>query len=111
MQRSTRFAHGSFTTSTIATKNEELYEAQADRHQWKNLADDTRFAAAKANLKKWLPKTNAEHFRGNVAGDRSEAGEKRPGKKTKSTAKTPVRAASGSARRSAVCFDAYSSTQ
>ena len=59
---------------------EELYDAQADRHQWKNLADDAGFAVVKANLKKWRPKTNAEHFRGNAAGNRSEAGEKRPGK-------------------------------
>ncbi|MBP86421.1 MAG: iduronate-2-sulfatase [Planctomycetaceae bacterium] len=59
---------------------EELYDAQADRHQWKNLADDARFAVAKANLKKWLPKTNAEHFRGNAAASRGEAGEKRSGR-------------------------------
>ncbi|MEM7477689.1 MAG: sulfatase-like hydrolase/transferase [Planctomycetota bacterium] len=43
---------------------EELYDNNADPHQWKNLADDARFEATKAELKKWLPKTNAPHYRG-----------------------------------------------
>ena len=53
----------------------------------------------------------AEHFRGNAATRHDEAGEKRLAKKAESTTKAPLRAASGSARRSAVWFDAYSSTQ
>ncbi|MEM9643859.1 MAG: sulfatase-like hydrolase/transferase [Planctomycetota bacterium] len=35
---------------------EDLYDTQADPHQWKNLANDTQFSDAKAALKKWLPK-------------------------------------------------------
>jgi arylsulfatase A-like enzyme len=42
---------------------EELYSAHEDPHQWKNLANDPQYAKAKAELKKWLPKTMAEHFR------------------------------------------------
>jgi arylsulfatase A len=57
---------------------EELYDMTQDPHQWHNLADDARFKAAKAKLKKWLPKTNAEHFRSDVK-------EKQPVNKTKSS--------------------------
>ncbi len=42
---------------------EELYSAHDDPHQWNNLANDPQYAKAKAQLKKWLPKTTAEHFR------------------------------------------------
>ena len=42
---------------------EELYDVSNDPNQWKNLADDSQYAAAKKKLRKWLPKTNAEHFR------------------------------------------------
>ena len=35
--------------------SEELYDAARDPHQWKNLADDPRFADTKTQLKKWLP--------------------------------------------------------
>ena len=41
---------------------EELYDAAKGPHQWKNLANDTAHAPAKAELKKWLPKKNAPHF-------------------------------------------------
>ena len=44
---------------------EELYDVKADPLQRKNVADDTAHASAKAELKKWLPKKNAPHFRGN----------------------------------------------
>ena len=42
---------------------EELYDNATDPHGWNNLADDPRHAAAKAELRKWLPKVNAKHFR------------------------------------------------
>jgi len=34
-----------------------------DLYGWKNLADDPKYAEAKEELKKWLPKVNAKHFR------------------------------------------------
>lgn len=43
---------------------EELYDNEADPYQWKNLASDAQFGDTKSALKKWLPKTNAPHFRG-----------------------------------------------
>lgn len=43
---------------------EELYDMTADPLQWRNLADKAEHAAAKDELKGWLPKTNAAHFRG-----------------------------------------------
>ncbi|MDP7286354.1 MAG: sulfatase [Phycisphaerae bacterium] len=46
---------------------EELYDNIADPYGWKNLADDPKYAEAKANLKKWLPKVTAEHFRAPIA--------------------------------------------
>ena len=42
---------------------EELYDNVADPHGWTNLANDPTHAEAKEELKKWLPKRNAEHFR------------------------------------------------
>ena len=42
---------------------EELYDVKADPLQRKNLAKEPTHAPTKAKLKKWLPKTNAEHFR------------------------------------------------
>jgi hypothetical protein len=39
---------------------EELYDHQSDPHEWRNLADDPKFAAAKAALVKWLPKVDAK---------------------------------------------------
>ena len=44
---------------------EELYDMSNDPHQWQNLAHKPEHAAAKKELEKWLPKTNAKHFRGN----------------------------------------------
>jgi arylsulfatase A-like enzyme len=42
---------------------EELYDITNDPYNWKNLADDPKYAQDKEELKKWLPKVNAEHFR------------------------------------------------
>ena len=42
---------------------EELYEVAKDPHQWRNLANDPAHATTKAQLKQWLPKKNAPHFR------------------------------------------------
>jgi len=70
---------------------EELYDMTQDPHQWHNLADDARFKAAKAKLKKWLPKTNVEHFRGNDATNQGKAGKKRPVVNPKTTRKAPPR--------------------
>jgi arylsulfatase A-like enzyme len=39
--------------------SEELYDHEADPLEWKNLAGDAKFADAKAELAKWLPKENA----------------------------------------------------
>ena len=47
---------------------EELYDMSRDPHQWQNLAQNPDHTAAKEKLKKWLPKTNAKHFRGNEKG-------------------------------------------
>jgi arylsulfatase A-like enzyme len=41
---------------------EELYDIPEDPNSWTNLAHDPNHADAKNELKKWLPKTNAEHF-------------------------------------------------
>lgn len=38
---------------------EELYDDQADPYEWRNLAADPKFAAAKASLAKWLPTVDA----------------------------------------------------
>jgi len=47
---------------------EELYDNAADPHGWKNLAGDPAHAEAKRELKKWLPKVNATHFRPEAPG-------------------------------------------
>ena len=41
---------------------EEFYDMVKDPNQWHNLAKDPVYAAAKMELKKWLPKKNALHF-------------------------------------------------
>ena len=43
---------------------EELYGMSNDPNQWKNLAGNPEFSTLKGKLKKWLPKTNKEHFTG-----------------------------------------------
>ena len=60
---------------------EELYDVKADPLQRKSLADDPRFADTKVNLKKWLPKTNAPHFRGNESTSSETRREFRPARK------------------------------
>ncbi len=35
-----------------------------DPHQWKNVAGNGEFSAARSQLRKWLPKKNAPHYRG-----------------------------------------------
>lgn len=59
---------------------EELYDARVDRHQWTNLANDAQYKDAKAALRKWLPKTNAPHYRGNktASGNHADRSETRP---------------------------------
>ena len=42
---------------------EELYDVAKDPNQWHNLATDDNYSKDKAELKKWLPKKNAPHFR------------------------------------------------
>jgi hypothetical protein len=44
------------------------HDMLSEPHQWRNLARKPEFAAQKEKLKKWLPKTNANHFRGNQKG-------------------------------------------
>ena len=39
-------------------KSEELYDHDADPHEWKNLATDTKYADTKKKLSTWLPKIN-----------------------------------------------------
>jgi arylsulfatase A-like enzyme len=45
-----------------ADGGEELYEVAVDPNGWKNLATDPKYAKAKDELKKWLPKVNADPF-------------------------------------------------
>lgn len=42
-----------------ADGSEELYDHNADPHEWTNLAKETRFAEVKKDLSKWLPTQNA----------------------------------------------------
>jgi arylsulfatase A-like enzyme len=46
---------------------EELYDVAADPNGWTNLANDPEHAEAKADLKTWLPKIDAEPFPPNQA--------------------------------------------
>ena len=39
---------------------EELYDHASDAYEWRNLADDPKFATAKASLAKWLPTIEAK---------------------------------------------------
>jgi arylsulfatase A-like enzyme len=45
-----------------ADGGEELYDMTKDPNQWHNLANDPVHAAAKMELKKWLPRKNSPHF-------------------------------------------------
>jgi len=42
---------------------EELYDMSNDPNQWKNLVGDPEYSEVKEELKAWLPKVNAKHFR------------------------------------------------
>ena len=44
---------------------EELYDVSRDPNQWHNLAGDPEYRETKKVLRKWLPKSNAPHFRAN----------------------------------------------
>jgi len=44
---------------------EELYDVSSDPNQWQNLASDPDYVTTKAGLRKWLPASNAPHFRSN----------------------------------------------
>ena len=43
-----------------ADGSEELYDHQADPHEWKNLADNADFAQTIEQIKSWLPRTEAK---------------------------------------------------
>lgn len=45
---------------------EELYDNANDPNGYKNLANDPAYDSVKAELKKWLPTTNAPHFRSDL---------------------------------------------
>ena len=69
-----------------ADGGEELYDHDADPLEWKNLANDPQFAAAKAELATWLPKINAPDAPHVKGGDDEEPatlrGKKKPGAKS-----------------------------
>ena len=44
---------------------EELYDVSKDPSQWHNLARDPKYGKIKEDLRKWIPKKNAPHFRAN----------------------------------------------
>jgi arylsulfatase A-like enzyme len=48
---------------------EELYDHDADPNEWKNLANDEKFADAKKELRKLLPTTNKPELPANKAKD------------------------------------------
>jgi arylsulfatase A-like enzyme len=50
-----------------ADGSEELYDLQADANEWKNLAGDPKFAAAKAEMARWLPKVNKKPVPGSAS--------------------------------------------
>jgi len=44
-----------------ANGDEEIYDHDADPHEWKNLANDPDYATAKDRLTQHIPKTNAPY--------------------------------------------------
>ena len=44
---------------------EELYDVSKDPSLWHNLARDPKYGKIKEDLRKWIPKKNAPHFRAN----------------------------------------------
>ena len=43
-----------------------------DPNQWKNLTEDSKYEVAKEELKKWLPKINAAHYRAETPTERQK---------------------------------------
>jgi arylsulfatase A-like enzyme len=43
-----------------ADGSEELYDVQADPHEWKNVASDPQLAETKRELAKWIPRVNRQ---------------------------------------------------
>lgn len=68
-----------------ADGGEELYDEVADPYEWTNLAAKPEFAATKAELAKWLPKTNAPH-RGRGSAEAGDDGALQAGKGKKKKA-------------------------
>jgi arylsulfatase A len=75
---------------------EELYDTAGDPHQWNNLANDPRFAAAKSQLKEWLPKSKSDPIRREATTKQGETRKKRSAKKRNSTGKFPKNTFTGS---------------
>ena len=67
--RYTRYADGT----------EELYDHKSDELEWKNLAQDAKYADVKQDLAKWLPKTNVK-----TIPSQRRAGEKKRASKRRS---------------------------
>jgi arylsulfatase A-like enzyme len=49
-----------------ADGTEELYDLEADPHEWKNLAGDASLLQVKAGLARWLPKINKQPVPGSA---------------------------------------------
>ncbi len=58
-----------------ADGGEELYDHQDDPHEWTNLANKPEFASVKADLAKWLPKTDAPNLSPKVKRKKDKATE------------------------------------
>jgi arylsulfatase A-like enzyme len=57
-----------------ANGDEELYDEQADPHEWTNLALDPKFAAKKAELAKFLPAKDHPDIGGSKDGEAARSG-------------------------------------
>ncbi|MCX8035863.1 MAG: sulfatase [Candidatus Sumerlaeia bacterium] len=55
-----------------ADGGEELYDETKDPYEWTNLADNTEYAAKKAELAKWLPKADAPDIGGPAGAGKEE---------------------------------------
>ena len=56
-----------------ANGDEELYDEAADPLEWTNLAQSGDHAARKAELARWLPKTDAANLPGGGEGAKKKA--------------------------------------
>jgi hypothetical protein len=54
---------GDFHYIHYSKGGEELYDMRKDPDQWNNLASDPGHLTTRDELRKWLPETNAPHFR------------------------------------------------